>query len=253
MKQIYEMRGAGHSTRAIARELGLARNTVLRYLKSPEAIRPKPRSRRGSKLDPYTEHIDRRLGDGLENCVVLLRELRDLGYDGSNTILSEYVRPRRRRRQPEATMRFETEPGEQAQVDWGSLSYIGTDGKQRRVWVFVMTLGWSRACYVELVRKADTAAFIQCHVNAFEYLGGVPRRCLYDNAKVVTLGRDEEKRPIWNQRMLDFARRVGFEARLCRPYRAQTKGKVENGVKYVRRNMWPSIRFTTASSGNGPT
>ena len=77
MKQIYEMRGAGHSTRAIARELGLARNTVLRYLKSPEAIRPKPRSRRGSKLDPYTEHIDRRLGDGLENCVVLLRELRD--------------------------------------------------------------------------------------------------------------------------------------------------------------------------------
>ena len=65
VKQIYEMRGAGHSTRAIARELGLARNTVLRYLKSPEAIRPKPRSRRGSKLDPYTEHIDRRLGDGL--------------------------------------------------------------------------------------------------------------------------------------------------------------------------------------------
>ena len=170
------MRGAGHSTRAIARELGLARNTVLRYLKSPEAIRPKPRSRRGSKLDPYTEHIDRRLGDGLENCVVLLRELRDLGYDGSNTILSEYVRPRRRRRQPEATMRFETAPGEQAQVDWGSLSYIGADGKQRRVWVFVMTLGWSRACYVELVRKADTAAFIQCHVNAFEYPGGVPRR-----------------------------------------------------------------------------
>ena len=131
--------------------------------------------------------------------------------------------------------------------------WTGADGKQRRVWVFVMTLGWSRACYVELVRKAAVSAFIQCHVNAFEYLGGVPRRCLYDNAKVITLGRDEEKRPIWNQRMLDFARRVGFEARLCQPYRAQTKGKVENGVKYVRRNMWPSIRFTTASSGNGPT
>ena len=242
MKQIYEMRGAGHSTRAIARELGLARNTVLRYLKSPEAIRPKPRSRRGSKLDPYTEHIDRRLGDGLENCVVLLRELRDLGYDGSNTILSEYVRPQRRRRQPEATMRFETEPGEQAQVDWGSLSYIGADGKQRRVWVFVMTLGWSRACYVELVRKADTAAFIQCHVNAFEYLGGVPRRCLYDNAKVVTLGRDEEKRPIWNERMLDFALRVGFEARLCQPYRAQTKGKVEIWAGDERIAVHPRVQ-----------
>ena len=129
-------------------------------------------------------------------------------------------------------------------MDWGSLAYIGEDGKKRRIRVFVMTLGWSRACYVELVRRADTAAFIQCHVNAFEYLGGVPRRCLYDNAKVITLGRDEEKRPVWNERMLDFSFRVGFEPRLCRPYRAQTKDKVESGVKYVRRNMWPSIRFT---------
>ena len=73
-----------------------------------------------------------------------------------------------------------------------------------------MTMGYSRAGYVELVRRADTAAFIQCHVNAFEYLGGVPRRCLYDNAKVITLGKDEAKRPIWNQRMLDFAMRVGL-------------------------------------------
>ena len=116
----------------------MARNPVLRYLRSPDAIRPKSRLRRGSKLDPYTAHIDRRMGEGLENCVVLLRELRELGYDGSYTILSEYVSPRRRRRQPAATMRFETGPGEQAQVDWGSLPYINEDGKQRRVWVFVM-------------------------------------------------------------------------------------------------------------------
>ena len=253
VKEIYEMKGAGHSIREIARELEVSRNTVRRYLQSPEAMRSKARPPRGSKLDSYTEYIDGRMAEGLENCVVLHRELTGLGYDGGYSILKGYVSPRRRCRQPEATMRFETAPGEQAQVDWGSLSYIGADGKQRRVWVFVMTMGWSRACYVELVRKADTAAFIQCHVNAFEYLGGVPRRCLYDNAKVITLGRDEEKRPIWNQRMLDFARRVGFESRLCQPYRAQTKGKVENGVKYVRRNMWPSIRFTTASSGNWPT
>ena len=244
MKEIYELKGAGRSIREIARELDVSRNTVRRYLKSPEAMRPKARPPRGSKLDPHLEYIDLRMAEGLENCRVLDREIRALGYQGSYSTVVQYVRPRRRCRQPEATMRFETAPGEQAQVDWGSLSYIGADGRQRRVWVFVMTLGWSRACYVELVRKADTAAFIQCHVNAFEYLGGVPRRCLYDNAKVVTLGRDEEKRPIWNQRMLDFARRVGFEARLCQPYRAQTKGKVENGVKYVRRNMWPSIRFT---------
>ena len=121
MKEIYEMHGRGHSARAIARDLGLARNTVLRYLHSPEAMLPKSRPPRGSQLDPYTGYIDRRLAEGLENCVVLLRELRARGYQGSYTILVEYVRPRRRGRQPEATMRFETAPGEQAQVDWGSV------------------------------------------------------------------------------------------------------------------------------------
>ena len=75
--------------------------------------------------------------------------------------------------------------------------------------------------------RADVATFMRCHVNAFEYFGGVPRRCLYDNAKVVVLGRDDAGRPEWNSRMLDFALRVGFEMRLCRPYRAQTKGKVD--------------------------
>ena len=245
MKEIYEMKAAGRSVRGIAGELGIARNTVRRYLKSPEAIRAKPRPRRASKLDPYTGYVDRRLDEGLENCVVLHRELRARGYDGGYSILKAYVSPRRRRWQPEATTRFETAPGEQAQVDWGSLAHIGGDGKRHRIWVFVMTSGWSRACYVELVRRADTAAYIQCHVNAFEYLGGVPRRCLYDNAKAITLGRDEEKRPVWNERMLDFDLRVGFEASVCAsPYRAQTKGKVESGVKYVRPNMWPSIRFT---------
>ena len=244
VKEIYEMRGAGRSIRGIAEDLGVARNTVRRYLNSAEAMRPKPRKRRASKLDPCTEYVDRRISEGLENCVVLHRELKALGYDGGYSMLKSYVSPRRRRRQPEATVRFETAPGEQAQVDWGSLAYLDEGGKKHRIWVFVMTMGWSRACCVELVRRADTASFIQCHVNAFEYLGGVPRRCLYDNAKVVTLGRDEDKQPIWNQRMLDFAMRVGFEVRLCQPYRAQTKGKVESGVKYVRRNMWPSMRFT---------
>ena len=244
VKEIYEMKGAGRSIRGIAEDLSIARNTVRRYLNSPEAMRPKPRARRTSMLDQYTEYVDRRLEEGLENCVVLHRELKAQGYNGGYSILKSYVSPRRRRRQPDATMRFETAPGEQAQFDWGSLAYLDKEGRKRRLWVFVMTLGWSRACYVELVRRADTAAFIQCHVNAFEYLGGVPRRCLYDNAKVVTLGRDEDRQPVWNQRMLDFALRVGFEIRLCQPYRAQTKGKVESGVKYVRRNMWPSMRFT---------
>ena len=91
MKEIYEMNGAGRSIREIARELEVSRNTVRRYLKSPEAMRPKLRRRRGSKLDPYTEYIDRRISEGLENCVVLHRELRGLGYDGGYSILKGYV------------------------------------------------------------------------------------------------------------------------------------------------------------------
>ena len=253
VKEIYELKGQGYSAREIARTLGLARNTVLRYLKDPEAIVPKARSLRGSKLDPYADYINWRMSEGLENCVVLLRELRARGYEGSYTILSEYVRPRRRSRQLQATVRFETEPGEQAQVDWGSFSYVDEKGRKRRVWAFVMVLSWSRAIYVEFVRRADTASFIQCHVNAFDYLGGVPRRCLYDNAKVVTLGRDEEGRTEWNRRMLDFAPRLGFDLKLCQPYRAQTKGKVESGVKYVRGNLWPSVRFTDDADLNRQT
>ena len=97
-----------------------------------------------------------------------------------------------------------------------------------------MVLSWSRAIYVEFVRRADTASFIQSHANAFEYFGGVPRRCLYYNTKVVTLLRDGEGRTEWNRRMLDFSLRLGFELKLCQPYRAHTKGKVESGVKYVR-------------------
>ena len=218
-----ERQGAFH--RWNSQGSGVSRNTVRRYLRSRGVPQAKPRAKRGSKLDPYTEYIDTRLSEGLENCVVLLREIRGLGYPGGYSTLKSYVHPRRRQRQPKATVRFETGPGEQAQVDWGSFSYITEDGRRRRMWAFVMVLGFSRAVYVEFVRRADVATFIRCHLNAFEYFGEVPSRCLYDNAKVVVIGRDDEDRPEFNSRMEDFALRLGFELRLCRPYRAQTKGK----------------------------
>lgn len=244
MKKLYELRGEGRSIRSIAKTLGVSRNSVRKYLRSPQVPRAKPRAARPSKLDPYKGYVQQRVAAGLDNCVVLLRELRAKGYTGSITILKEYVHPFRRRPQPRATVRFETDPGEQAQVDWGSFTYLTPDGARQRVWAFVMVLSWSRAIYVEFVRRADVATFVRCHINAFEHFGGAPKRCLYDNAKVVVLGRDASGQPQWNSRFLDFALRMGFDIRLCRPYRAQTKGKVESGVKYVRRNFWPTARFT---------
>jgi len=244
VKQLYELHGEGQSIRSIAKTLGVSRNSVRKYLRSPQVPRAKPRAPRPSKLDPHKAHVQQRLDDGLDNCVVLLRELRGKGYSGGITILKEYVHPYRRRKQPQATVRFETEIGEQAQVDWGSFTYLTPDGERQRVWAFVMVLSWSRAIYVEFVRRADAATFIRCHINAFGHFGGIPKRCLYDNAKVVVLGREAGGQPQWNPLFLDFALRIGFDIKLCRPYRAQTKGKVESGVKYVRRNFWPGARFT---------
>lgn len=244
MKQLYEMHGQGRSIRSIARLLGISRNTVRKYLRAPEVPKPKSRAKRGSKLDPYKDYIRKRLAEGVENCVVLLREIRQLGYSGGYSILKAYVHPfRQRRSSPQATVRFETKPGEQAQVDFGRYRYRTPDGKVRHIWAFVMVLGWSRAIYVEFVPRADINTFIRCHLNAFEYLGGIPRCCLYDNAKLVVLGRDEGGLPLWNQKFLDFALRLGFEIKLCRPYRARTKGKVERGVGYVESNFWPGARF----------
>ena len=120
LKETYDMKVRGFSVWAVTRELGLVRNTVLKYLNSPAAIQPKPSLPRGSKLNPFAGHVDRRMAEGLENCVELLREVRAIGYDGGYTTLVEYVRPRRQWRQPKATLRFETAPGEQAQVDWAA-------------------------------------------------------------------------------------------------------------------------------------
>jgi transposase len=244
VKQLLELHGAGASIRSIAESLGISRNTVRKYLRTPELPQPAPRTSRESKLDPYMEHIRERLSEGIENCQVLLRELRQRGYGGGYTILKEFVRPLRRRPPVSGTMRFETAPGEQAQVDFGSCAYAAPIGGRRRVWAFTIVLSWSRMLYVEFVRRADTATFLRCHLHAFEYFGGLPQRCLYDRTKLVVLGIDAHGAPLWNARFLDFVLRLGIESQLCHAYRPQSKGRVESGIKYVKGNFWSGIRFT---------
>jgi transposase len=243
VKQLIELSGQHLSIRAIARRLDISRNTVRKYLRAPGLPVAKARPRRPSKMDPFRNHVRRRLAAGVENCVVLLRDLRAQGYVGSYSILKDYVRPLRLGRAVKATVRFETKPAEQAQVDFRHFPFLTPDGQRHWYWGFVMVLAWSRLLYVEFIRRADVTSFIRCHLNAFERFGGLPRTCLYDNTKVVVLGRDSHGVPHWNATFLDFALRLGFEARLCRPYRAQTKGRVESGVKYVKHNFWPAAAF----------
>jgi transposase len=230
VKRLYELHGQGVSIRRIAADLGIARNTVRTYLRAEGVPTPKPRRKRGSLLDPFAPYLDERLAAGVTNCVVLLRELRGRGYAGSYALLTAYVRPRRRPRQPKATVRFETEPGQQAQVDFGQCRYATDDGATKQVWVFAMVLSWSRALYVEFVARADEVTFLRCHHHAFVAFGGIPRVCLYDNTKLVVLARDGDGEPVWQRSFLDFCRRLGFT--------------VERGIDYVKENFWPSARFT---------
>ena len=246
MKELYELKGEGHSIRGMARELGISRNTVRRYVRSPEVPKATQRSRRGSKLDHYKEYIDGRLWDGLDNCVVLLREIRELGYGGGYTTLKDYVKPRRRPRQPKATVRFEKSQASRRR--WtGAASATSQRLDAGAGCGFAAAndgAGLLEGDLREVRAQGRRRQLHQMSSQRLRVLRWSPRRCLYDNAKVVVLGRDEDGGPQWNSRMLDFARRVGFDPRLCRPYRAQTKGKVESGVKYVRNNFWPSVRFT---------
>jgi transposase len=244
VKQVLELSGTGASIRRIASTLSISRNTVRKYLRAPAIPQPAVRPPKVSKLAPYLEHVQARVGVGVENCQVLLRELRAQGYSGGYTILKEVVHPLRQRPAVPGTVRFETTPGEQAQVDFGSCLYRAADGRMRRVWAFTMVLSWSRLLFVEFVRVADTPTFMRCHLHAFEYFGGVPLRCLYDRTKLVVLGRDGDGTPLWNERFLDFALRLGVDIQLCRGYRPQTKGRVESGIKYVKGNFWPGIEFT---------
>jgi transposase len=229
----------GQGKRKLARELGLDRKTVKRLLAQEQ---PAPYRRTVSRPTVVTPHLDdirRRAAEVDYNAHRIFQELQARGYSGGYEMVKLAVRPLRaeRDRLAEATLRFETAPGRQAQVDWGT-TWATIGGQPIRVQLFVMVLGYSRRLYVEFTHDQQLATLIACHQHAFDWFGGLTEELLYDNPKTVVLKRDREGRVIaWNPQFWDFARHYGFMPRLCRPYRAQTKGKVESGVKYVKRSF----------------
>jgi transposase len=168
----------GKSIREIARETGVARNTVRRYLRDEEAARYKPRPPRSTKLDRFQAYITERLDSAAPEWIpasVLLMELRERGYSGGYTMLKLFVASLRPQQAVEPMIRFETGPGEQMQVDWAVIRR-----GSNRLSVFVATLGWSRAAYVEFVTDERVERLIEAHENAFLAFGGTPREVLYD-------------------------------------------------------------------------
>lgn len=247
---IKEMAREGVSISEIARRSGRDRKTVRRILSEPLIAERQPRRKQKKKLDPYIPYLQKRIAAGVLNAQKLYEEIRKQGYQGKDRQVRYFVRPYREPQQPQATLRFETEPGEQGQVDWAHFGTINHHGRNRRLYAFVLTLGWSRAMYLEFTVSMQAMWFLRGHVHAFEYFNGLPRKILHDNLKTAVVDRDEAGRIIWNRRYLDFAAYYGFSPRACQPYRAQTKGKVENGVKYVRGNFWPGIAFSDLADLN---
>lgn len=229
----------GLSIRAIARQMGCSRNTIRRHLKLQAQRQPivyGPRAERVGKLAPFEAFLRQRVDAARPHwipAIVLLREIREQGYTGGYSILTSFLLTLKSKVN-EAVVRFETEPGEQMQADF-TIIRRGRDP----LLAFVATLGWSRATYVVFSRREDSAAWCSGIEKALRFFGGTPKKVLFDNAKAIIQERDVygpgEHR--WNPALLSLAERYGFTPKVCRPYRAQTKGKVERFNHYLKNSF----------------
>lgn len=239
----------GKGVREIAREVGVSRNTVRRYLRDTEASRYKKRPARPAKIDPFKGYIRERLAAAAPDLIpakVLFDEIRERGYGGGYTMVQMFVAGFKPVPKADPVVRFETAPGQQMQVDWATIQR-----GRNRLSVFVATLGWSRAAYVEFVTEERVETLIGCHERAFLAFGGVPREVLTDNMKTVVIDRDAygPGKHRFHAGFLDFAGHCGFRPRLCRPYRARTKGKVERFIRYVRASFYVPFASRLAQDG----
>jgi hypothetical protein len=145
-------------------------------------------------------------------------------------------------------MRYETKPGEQMQYDWGEVHYE-QQGKDHKLYGFTAVLGYSRMRFVTFVKRCDTPTMIRCMMAAFEYFGGLPKAALTDRMKSVFLEMEDDV-PKWNPLFADFMASLGVAPRVCKPYKPQTKGKVERSVGVIKHGFWPGVRFTDSDDLN---
>lgn len=246
--EMWVLKKQGRSIRQIAREMGMARNTVRRYLREQRTVRYGPRQPRPGKLDPYKAFLQERIGQARPDWIpatVLLREIRAAGYDGGISQLKAYLAPLKAVA-PEPVVRFETEPGRQMQADFTVIRR-----RRDRLSAFVATLGYSRVTFVRFTDQEDFPIWRECLQAAFEYFGGVPQEVLFDNAKPVIIERDVygPGQHRWHAGMLQFARDFGFQLRVCRPYRARTKGKVERFNGYLKGSFLVPLAATLKAGG----
>ncbi len=229
MNTIHDLNVQGKNVQEIAQELEISRTTVRKYLKHPEAVIPRPRPPRPSKLDLFKEQINKWvMEDHCTNCEVIFERF----CTGAWPAVAGHA----------PVQRYETKPGEQVQFDWGEFVYEH-EGQMRKFYGFTAILGYSRMRFVTFVKRCDTPTLIRSLMEAFEYFGGLTKVALTDRMKSVLLEMEENK-PRWNPRFADFMVSIGVAARVCKAYTPQTKGKVERTVSHVKKSLWGGVTFT---------
>ena len=249
---------AENSERQIRHDTGLARDTIRRYKKWADengllemdplppaellqslldtTLPPLLPPQNLSSVEPYAEMVAKLRKEGVE-MAALHGRLKERGYKGSYSSVWRFVR-RTELVEPEITLRVETPPGYEAQVDFGEVGLFRDPdtGQMRKTYAFVMTLSFSRKCYAELVFDQKAITWLAAHVRALAYFGGVPQRLVIDNLKAGIRSAVFENEEA-NRSYAELAEHYGFLIAPCRPKTPQHKGKVESGVHYVQRNF----------------
>ena len=231
----------GLSANQIADELGLDPRTVSKWLQE-KRFRERATVMRPSKLDPFKGAIVRMLEAHQYSAAQILQKIREEGFKGGYTIVKDYVHKVRPKRSP-AFLKLAFAPGECAQVDWGSLGTIRTGESTRRLSFFVMVLCYSRMMYLEFTVSQTMEHWLACHQNAFDAFGSVPGKIMVDNLKSAVLKRIVGHAPVFNPKYLDFANHFGFKIAPCGVGKGNEKGRVENGVGYVKKNLLAGLRL----------
>jgi len=258
--------GRGWSRRRIARELGIDRETVGRYLRlakpaisipgSEEASEAKPAIStpgngvgRKSQCEPLAEVIKAKVEVGLSAQRIYQDLVEENGFSDSYQCVKRFVR-KLRAALPERIWRMECQPGEELQLDFGLGAPIDLgQNKKRRSWVLRLVLSYSRKGYSEAVLRQDTETFIRCLENGLRSLGGSPLLLNLDNMKSAVLKADWFD-PEINPKLADFCRHYGMHVVPCRPAMPHHKGKVERGVAYLRENALKGRHFTSLAEEN---
>lgn len=251
---ILDLHKQGLTISAIAERTGLDRKTIRKYIeRGLEAPLYGPREPRPRIIEPYEVYVQERLSAYPQLTITrLLREIRTLGYPGGKTMLGDFVREVRPAAAPLFEVRFETAPGEQAQVDFAHFKVVFDDepGVVRVVWLFSMVLGHSRYLFARFCLHQDLHTLLRLHIEAFEHFAGVPGEILYDRMKSAVLGEGEDEHIVYNVSLLALANHYGFAPRACKAYRAKTKGKVERPYRYIRQDFFLGAHFANLEDLN---